>query len=515
MATRTKSSIAAIKRRRTARLAKLLTRVYYLHRRKRYEEMSTLVCEEFVSFGGVYIKFLQGVMLQSAMVKQWQNPDKMKIFETVDIEPLDISEILKHELGPAQLSQIALVQPQPFAAGSFGQVYYGQLTNGQAIIIKVLRPMIRELLRYDLKLLSNFSKSFFARTYSMEANINDVIREFRVATLRETDYIAEAAFANELYEAYKDHPGLVIPKTYTDLCTDHIIVQDYVEGVSAAQLIKLQEQGVDPKTYVHETLGSDLDQQLFTLGYEMLNGVFNLPRIQGDPHPGNVRLMTGNRVGLIDFGISATSPSNKSAFYGILKEWNRMYQGEQDVATLFEQFIRFFVSDLYWALEKLATFNPDKLADNANFTKEVGKVAQEAFSRVAGTDDIRPMLENGKIMQIINKTVNQGNRFGFVVKIESSEILRASQTYLTLIETLGRRETVLPSVFRHVVEQAAITHPELLEPPTNTMGVNRAIEIVSNWLERVAVRDPKLFQELMGRIKLKTGRSKTKERSHV
>src|SRR5579859_3643491 len=118
MATRTKSSIAAIKRRRTARLARLLTRVYYLHRRKRYEEMSTLVCEEFVSFGGVYIKFLQGVMLQSSMVKQWQNPDKMKIFETVDIEPLDISEILKHELGPAQLSQIALVQPQPFAAGS-------------------------------------------------------------------------------------------------------------------------------------------------------------------------------------------------------------------------------------------------------------------------------------------------------------------------------------------------------------------------------------------------------------
>lgn len=504
MAKNTDSSIAAIKRRRTARLAKLLTRAFYLHRKKRYDEMSTIICDEFVSFGGVYIKFLQGVMLQSYIVKRWQNPDKMKIFENVDIEPLNINEILRHELKPNQLSQIALVQPQPFAAGSFGQVYYGQHSNGKPIIIKVLRPMIRELLQYDLKLLSNFSKAFFAGTFSTKMNINDVIMEFRQATLRETDYIEEASFAHELYEAYKNHPTLIIPETYTDLCTEHLIVQDYVDGISAAQLMKLMEQGVDPKTYIKETLGSDLDQQLTTLGYESLMGVFNLPRIQGDPHPGNIRLLQDNKVGLIDFGISARSPENKAAFYGILQQWDKLYSGNQDIATLFEQFIRFFVTDLYNALEKLASLTPGQLRQE-NFTKEVGKVAQEAFKDVTGTDDIAPLVEDGRILQIVNKTVNKGNRFGLVVKVEASEIIRAAQTYLNLVESLGRRKQVMPVVFRMVADDVPKQHPTILHGDPNEMSIAQAAEIVNSWLERVAERDPALFQQLIRRIKLKAG----------
>jgi len=512
MAKRTGSSIAAIKRYRTVRLAKMLTRVFYLHQRKRYTEMSNLICEEFVSFGGVYIKFLQGVMLQSDIVKRWQNPDKMKIFESVDIEPLDINTILNQELSPTKLADIALVQPQPFAAGSFGQVYYAQHKNGKPIIIKVLRPMIRELLQYDLKLLSNFSRAFYGALYNTKVNMNDIIGEFRRATLRETDYREEAAFAHELYQVYKNHPTFIIPETYVELCTDHIIVQEYVDGISAAQLLKLQEQGVDPHAYVKETLGSDLDQQLITLGFESLNGIFNMPRIQGDPHPGNVKLLTGNRVGLIDFGISAHSPENKAAFFGLLQEWNKLYQGDHDVASLFEQFIRFFVADLYMALQKLASLRPDQLS-GGNFTKEVGKVAQEAFSRVTGTSDIEPLLEDGRIMQIINKTVNKGNRFGLVVKIESSEILRAAQTYLNLVETLGRRKSVMPVVFAKVVQQVPKDHPTILHPGDNAMSVADALETITNWLERVAHRDPVLFKELMGRIKLKT--AKTKGRSHV
>ena len=503
MATSPKS-MAAIKRHRTARLAKLLPKAFYLHRRKRYDEMSTLICEEFVSYGGVYIKFLQGVLLQSYIVRRWQNPDKTKIFENVDIEPMDINAILRHELSPAQLSQLSLIQPQPFAAGSFGQVYYGQHANGKPIIVKVLRPMIRELLQYDLKLLSNFSRAFFAGTLSTKVNMSDIIGEFKQATLRETDYVEEAAFARELYEAYKDHPTLVVPETYVDLCTDHIIVQDYIDGISAAQLLKLKEQGVDPYEYVKEALGSNLDQQLVTLGFESLNGIFNLARIQGDPHPGNVRLMTNNRIGLIDFGISAHSPEDKSAFFGLLQEWNKLYKGDQDVASLFEQFIRFFVADLYMALQKLASLRPDQLS-GGNFTKEVGKVAQEAFKRVAGTDNIEPLLEDGRIMQIINKTVNKGNRFGLVVKIESSEILRAAQTYLNLVETLGRRQTVMPVVFERVVQQVPKDHPAILHLGDNSMSISDALETVTNWLERVAERDPVLFQELVGRIKLKTG----------
>lgn len=495
-------SIAAIKRHRTARLAKLITRSYYLHKRKQPAKMYSMVCDEFVSLGGVYVKFLQGVMLKSKILSRWHNPDKLKIFENLDSEPLDIVKILQHELSPEKLQKIVGVQPQPFAAGSFGQVYYGQHIDGKPIIIKVLRPMIRELLRHDLRLLSLFSKRFYGQLFpNMEVNIHAALREFVQATLRETDYKAEAQFANELYIHYKDNEKFIIPETFIDICTPNIIVQEYIEGISVAQIIKLQEQGVDPQDYVQENLGSNLDAQLETLGYEAIHGIFVLDRIQGDPHPGNIRLMTNDRVGVIDFGISAVTPHNKAAFFGLIDEWSRLYKDSESIVNIFEQFMRFFVSDLYRALRRLSSFRKEQ-ADNENFAKEVGKIAQETFSSAMGSQNLGPMLKDGRILQIINQMVNKDNRFGLVMKLEASEMLRAAQTYISLVEKLGRRGAVLPKVFERVVKQVEIEFPELRHEKEDSMSVAAALEIVSSWLERVAERDPALFQQLMTRIKL-------------
>src|SRR6201999_4379312 len=94
---------------------------------------------------------------------------------------------------------------------------------------------------------------------NFSVKMDTALKEFRRATLNETDYVTEARFANELYETYKDHRYIVIPKTYLDLCTSHVIVQDYVDGISGAELLKLQEAGIDPAQAVKERLGSDLD----------------------------------------------------------------------------------------------------------------------------------------------------------------------------------------------------------------------------------------------------------------
>lgn len=501
-------SIAAIKRNRTARLARLLTRSYYLHRRGKREAVYSLICEEFLSLGGVYIKFLQGVLLRSEVMKRWHNPERLKIFENLESEPINVIAVLQHELGPEKLKQIQSIQPEPFAAGSFGQVYYGQHVNGKPIIVKVLRPMIRELLRYDLKLLKVFTKRFHSKLApNMDMNVEDALKDFMTQTLRETDYIAEAEFANELYQYYKNHDTLIVPETFVDLCSPNVIVQEYIEGISVAQLIKLQAQGVDPKTYVAETIGSDLDVQLEILGFEAINGIFNLQRIQGDPHPGNIRLMTNNRVGILDFGIAAKTPTNKAAFFGLIDEWNRMYGDSKSIANLFEQFMRFFVSDLYRALKKLSTIAQSETKNN-DFTSEVGSVAQEAFRRATGEQDIAGMIHDGRVLQVINQMINKDNRFGLVVRLEASEILRAAQTYITLVETLGRRGVVLPVVFDRVVKQVEHDFPGLRHQSDETMSVGDAIETVSNWLERVAERDPALFKTLTDRIKLSRNKAK-------
>jgi len=439
-------TIAAIKRNRTRRLGTLITKSYYLHRRKQDEQLYSLICEEFVSLGGVYVKFLQGVLLRSKIMRKWHNPEKLNIFENLDSEPIDIMKLLQHELPKSKLAQISMIQPVPFAAGSFGQVYYGQLRTGQPIIIKVLRPMVRELLKYDLKLLSTFSRTFMVKLYkNMNMQINDALKDFSVATLRETDYIHEAEFANELYEAYKNNKNVVIPKTYLELCTTNIIVQDYVDGISVAQIIRLHEQGVDPVAYVKEQLGSDLVLQLQHLGYESVMAVFTLHRIQGDPHPGNIRLMRNNKVGMIDFGISAKAPEDKSGLFGLFESYDKVFKGSQTAIGLFEHSLRFFVSDLYRSLRKLGDYIGKN--DNRDYVNEVSQIAGDVFQQATGSDIISVDFQNdSSVLAIINKMVNKGNRFGLVMKLEATEILRAVQTYTSMVGSLGLYSKVMPAL---------------------------------------------------------------------
>jgi hypothetical protein len=492
-------SINSIKRHRAAKMAKLATRSIYLQKRGRSDEMATFICEELMSLGGIYIKFMQGVMLQSAFFKQWKSPNRFNIFENLDTELINLPQLLQKELPPAKLAKIALVQPQPFAAGSFGQVYYGQLRDGTPVIIKALRPLVRETLTFDLKLISVFAKQFFVKLYdNVQVDVSTALQEFKKSSLNETDYVSEAEFANEMYEEYKNNDMFVIPKTYLDLCTPNIIVQEYLGGVSAAQLIKLQEQGVDILSYVKENLNSDLDQQLRTLGEEYIYGMFDIPRIQGDPHPGNVKLLENNRVGLIDFGIYAPAPKDKPSFFALVEEYSNLYNGKLDIEELFGKFLRVFAGDLYQAFRRL---HDAREGSSEDLTKTIGKLAKKAFTAHMNKSESSKVMSEPNMLKMINQIVNKQNRFGLVLTVQSSEILRAAQSYVTLVEALGRDKEVLPIMFAEAVDRLRRDKPELtIEEPSN-MTIARALDIVTKWLERVANRDPVLFRRLMSQLR--------------
>ncbi|MCB9820955.1 AarF/ABC1/UbiB kinase family protein [Candidatus Nomurabacteria bacterium] len=497
---RQKQSIAAIKRYRAARMGKILTRAFYLHRRGKKDELTDFMANEMVALGGVYVKFMQGVLLQSEFMKRWRSPDKLKIFERLESEPLNIVEILNTEIPAKYLKDIVEIQPQPFAAGSFGQVYYGKHANGKPIIVKVLRPMIRETLKFDLKLLSGFSKALSKRMYqNASLDMGQAFKDFTEATLHETDYVAEKEFAIEQYQHYKDHPKLVIPETYPELCSENIITQEYIGGISAAYLVGLVQQGVDPIKYVEEQLGSDLELQLKTLAYELILGVFTMPRIQGDPHPGNVKLLPENKVALIDFGISARSTDSKGAYFGLLKEYDKLNKGKFDMISLFTNTLRFFGGDLYRALLKLG----NTFASNVDMNKELSRVVSTNFKILSGGMDIKETIKNPKAITILNRIANKDNKFGFVVKIESTEMLRAAQSVVTLLDSLGMYQKVVPEVYDAIIKKVEAEMPEIATEQDPSISTDRAIDIVSNWLERVADRDPALFKNLMEKMHMK------------
>jgi hypothetical protein len=172
------------------------------------------------------------------------------------------------------------------------------------------------------------------------------------------------------------------------------------------------------------------------------------------------------------------------------------------------------MSDLYRALKKISSLRgasptpkDGEAAKEMNFARELGRMMQDILYNTLGTYDLQELLEDGRMLYIFNNMVNKGNRFGLVVKLESSEILRASQTYMTLTEALGRRRVVMPIVLAEVVRQVEAVYPQLRTESEDSITITQALEIINTWLERVAMRDPALFDNLMRRIKLHTSKT--------
>jgi predicted unusual protein kinase regulating ubiquinone biosynthesis (AarF/ABC1/UbiB family) len=55
-----------------------------------------------------------------------------------------------------------------------------------------------------------------------------VFNDFKNITLEEINYSSEVKNAVTFYQRMINHPAIIIPKTYTDFCTNRLIVQEKI-----------------------------------------------------------------------------------------------------------------------------------------------------------------------------------------------------------------------------------------------------------------------------------------------
>ncbi|QQS18219.1 AarF/ABC1/UbiB kinase family protein [Candidatus Saccharibacteria bacterium] len=107
------------------------------------------IAQQCQELGGVYIKFLQMLAVHHSTKYLVEGMGAALAFEQVPYEKID----LHHHIGNLA-EQFSSIDSKPFAAGSYGQVYMGQLKTGEKVVVKVLRPSVRKTLRTDLRILT-------------------------------------------------------------------------------------------------------------------------------------------------------------------------------------------------------------------------------------------------------------------------------------------------------------------------------------------------------------------------
>jgi ubiquinone biosynthesis protein len=212
-------------------------------------------------------------------------------------------------LGGAPEAVFARFDPAPLAAASMAQIHRATLPGGQEVILKIRRPDIRARMEADLRLIAQGAAlveaaSAAARRFAPVA----MMRQLGEAVLGELDFTQEGRNADALREDLAQEPRVTIPRIHWAYSSETLLVMDYVEGVPPRDAQALSAAGIDPAAIAG--LGADL-----VLDMVLVHG-----RFHGDPHPGNLLCLPGNRLALLDFGmIGHVSPRRREEFMGFVQ----------------------------------------------------------------------------------------------------------------------------------------------------------------------------------------------------
>jgi ubiquinone biosynthesis protein len=231
-----------------------------------------------------------------------------------------VEAVITQSLGAPAGEACAELRPEPAAAASIAQVHRARLRCGDGpdaeVAVKVQRPGIRSTVEQDLDILLRLADTLEDRArWARAVGTAGVARGFAAAMREELDFRVEArnmAAVTATWPGQQRAVGgsvpVVLPAVYEQLCTEHVLVIEWLDGVSlreAGQLI--DERGLDRAGLTRALLRSMVYQ--ITEG-----GVFH-----ADPHPGNVLLLADGRLALIDFGsVGRLDAQQRSALQNLL-----------------------------------------------------------------------------------------------------------------------------------------------------------------------------------------------------
>ncbi|MFM1886161.1 MAG: hypothetical protein RL026_1318 [Pseudomonadota bacterium] len=256
--------------------------------------------EALEELGPVFIKFGQALSTRRDLLPPDLAEELVKLQDAVPPFPGEVAaQRVVASLGRPLHEVFAEFDPQPIAAASIAQVHGARLQDGSEVVVKVLRPGIRERISRDLEVLHALAR--LADRYSTEGRRLrpvDVVGEYEKTILDELDLMREAANAMQLRRNFAGDSSLHVPAVHFDLCRDDVMVMERIRGVQIGDLARLRELGVD-----FRRLSENGVKIFFTQ-------VFHHNFFHADMHPGNIFVLVEDpanpRYAAVDFGIVGT-----------------------------------------------------------------------------------------------------------------------------------------------------------------------------------------------------------------
>lgn len=243
--------------------------------------------------GPTFIKLGQVLSTRADMV----GPELAReLTQLQDAAPADsfaaVRQVVEAELGQPLKELFAEFSEQPLASASIAQVHRARLASGQWVVVKVQHKGIEAKVRTDLDILVGLAE--LAEEHIAELKKyrpRAAAAEFQRTLLRELDFGREERNLQQFAANFAADPTVRFPASFPELCTGRVLTMELLDGIKISHPQKLRE------------AGGDLEEIARRGAVVFLEMIFRDGFYHADPHPGNVLVLPGGVIGLIDCGM--------------------------------------------------------------------------------------------------------------------------------------------------------------------------------------------------------------------
>jgi len=310
---------------RPLRFAFYLSPATWFERRKggTRGERIRLALEEL---GPIFVKFGQALSTRRDLLPSDIADELEKLQDRVPPFPgSEARAIVERAYGRSVTDVFEQFDETPLAAASIAQVHVAKLRSGEDVVVKVIRPGVREKIERDLEVMYVIAR--LARDYAREGHRLrpvEVVKEYEKTILDELDLMREAANAAQLKRNFSGNDLLHVPAVYWDYCRPEAMVMERIRGVIINDLDELRRRGANI-----QRLAENGVTIFFT---QVLRHNF----FHADMHPGNIFVQLDDpehpKYCAVDFGIMGTLTArdqhylaeNFLAFFE--RDWRRVAQ---------------------------------------------------------------------------------------------------------------------------------------------------------------------------------------------
>ena len=216
-----------------------------------------------------------------------------KLQDSLKPLPVDVmKKVIGDELGRGVEEVFASFDANPVGVASIGQAHAATLHDGTEVVVKARKPGVVEQVEEDLEILHQLAEASAHRWEgAQQYDLVGIVEEIAETLTAEMDYLKEGHSAEHFAGFFHEDPSVHIPKIVWEFTRARVLTLERIRGISVLDVESLDKGGFDRK---------ELAKRCVNLWLKM---VFEGEVFHADPHPGNLFVEDGGRLGLIDFGM--------------------------------------------------------------------------------------------------------------------------------------------------------------------------------------------------------------------